>query len=80
MPDATIFRSAREFAAWLGRRPKRSSTAGNGRARSDYETGRFLSQVLARHRNTQGRSVSKVLSRIFRTFDQATAPVSESCG
>ncbi|WP_370140868.1 hypothetical protein [Bradyrhizobium sp. USDA 313] len=61
MPDATIFRSAREFAAWLGRRPKRNSTAGNGRARSDYETGRFLSQVLARHRNTQGRSVSKGL-------------------
>ncbi|WP_370154519.1 transposase [Bradyrhizobium ottawaense] len=28
VPDATIFRSAREFVAWLGLRPKRNSTAG----------------------------------------------------
>ncbi len=31
VPDATVFRSGREFAAWLGLPPKQNSTGGKDR-------------------------------------------------
>jgi transposase len=54
VPDPTMFRSGREFAAWLGLTPRQ-----NGPARPHNETGRFLSQALACHRSTERRSISE---------------------
>jgi transposase len=51
VPDPTMFRSGREFAAWLGLTPKQNSTGGKDRLGRITKQG-FLSQALAGHRST----------------------------
>ena len=51
--DPNVFRSGREFAAWLGLVPRQSSTGGKTRW-WDQQTGGRLSSTAARQRRTHG--------------------------
>jgi transposase len=46
VPDASLFRSGRQFAAWFGLTPRANSSGGKERARRNNQTGRWLSSRL----------------------------------
>nr|WP_246718470.1 transposase [Rhizobium laguerreae] len=50
IPDARMFRSGREFAAWLGLTPRQNSSGGTTRLGVDYEGGRCIPALSARNR------------------------------
>lgn len=57
VPDATLFRSGRQFAAWLGLTPRAHSSGGHERMMGDQQAGRQLSAPLARRRRNRCAAV-----------------------
>lgn len=52
VPDPTMFRSGREFAAWLGLTPRQNSTGGKDRLGRITKQGDSYLRPLAGHRST----------------------------
>ncbi len=54
VPDASLFRSGRQFAAWLGLTPPSQQLGRQGTAGRDYQAGRRLLAKVARGRRDRG--------------------------
>lgn len=59
VPDPNVFRSGREFAAWLGLVPRQSFHRRQGASRWDQQTRGWLSSPPARQQRTHGAALFK---------------------
>ncbi|WP_247772699.1 transposase [Bradyrhizobium sp. 192] len=73
VPDATMFRSGREFAAWLGLTPKQKSTGGKDLFGRVTKQGNSYLRHLLVIGGTQRRSVSKGTVPGRRWLDRSSA-------
>jgi transposase len=70
VPDASLFPSGRQFAAWLGLTPKAHSSGGKDRMGGISKSGRRLYSAPARDRRHRRQSARKARKRQQGTGDQ----------
>ena len=71
VPDPTVFKSGREFAAWIGLVPRQNSSGGKERLGSISKQGRPLSAPAARRRRDSGHPARAHTSRQASLADAA---------
>ena len=69
--DPAVFKSGREFAAWIGLVPRQNSTGGKERLGGDLEAGRSLSAPAAGRRGDGGHPARADASRQASLADEA---------
>ena len=73
VPDPGVFKSGRNFAAWLGLTPRQNSSGRHGEGRRHHKTGQPLYPQNSRHRVNLGVARGGQAQRRSRRLDQRAA-------